>query len=460
MQQSFAGFNFNLNSFPDMISLAGSKASARSMSPGGSVHAMSDRLSLASGSMGAGIMGNAGNGGPSAPLTPQQMGVMGMEALETVIGYWEDALSTYQSHDGVLLSPEESEFCREIHNLLDAAYALQEQSELLFLDERSVLFREEDHVARERSIAPSHATASERHSSVRRGSETGLDSSESFASALDQIADLRDFEDFIEYFPEMEKYPLYQSAIKHLEEQPIPYRSLQSELVGCTSDAEYLAKLHCLRLAFQYLFKDEVKSRWVEDCGRQVLTDLMCLGDKDPKDFLVAYEALVEFLHDQTNWASIEEELTHRNVKAMTFYDICLDFIILDAFRDLDAPPNSVLAVVQNRFLTNGFKETALATAVWSVLKAKRRLLKYPNGFMSHFYGISEHISPLMVWGFFGPDENLKEVCHYFKEQMLDFLRDIYNFQKVHYTTVEGLASDIFQLMKDRVNNISIKFSQ
>lgn len=430
----------------DMISLAGSKASARSMSPGGSIQAMSDRLSLASGSMGAGVTTT------TTPLTPQQMGVMGMEALETVIGYWEDALSTYQSTDGVLMSPEDSEFCREIHNLLDAAYTLQEQSELLFLDERSVLFREEE--VKEKSVARSHATLE------RRGSEAGLDSSESFASALDQIADLRDFEDFIEYFPEMEKYPLYQSAIKHLEEQPIPYRSLQSELVGCNSDAEYLAKLHCLRLAFQYLFKDEVKSRWVEDCGRQVLTDLMCLGDKDPKDFLVAYEALVEFLHDQNNWASIEAELTLRNVKAMTFYDICLDFIILDAFRDLDAPPNSVLAVVQNRFLTNGFKETALATAVWSVLKAKRRLLKYPNGFMAHFYGISEHISPLMVWGFFGPDENLKEVCHYFKEQTLDFLRDIYNFQKVHYVSVEGLASDILKLMKDRVNNISIKFSQ
>lgn len=53
----------------------------------------------------------------------------------------------------------------------------------------------------------------------------------------------------------------------------------------------------------------------------------------------------------------------------MTFYDIVLDFIILDAFRDLDAPPGSVLAVIQNRFLSRGFKETALTTAVWSVLK-------------------------------------------------------------------------------------------
>ncbi|XP_063705311.1 mitoguardin [Culicoides brevitarsis] len=431
----------------DMISLAGSKASARSMSPGGSVHAMSDRLSLASGSLGAGVL--------NAQLTPQQLGVMGMEALETVIGYWEDALAQHSSSATLsLMSPEDSEFCKEIHNLLDVAYALQEQSELLFLDERSVLFREEEI---QREVASLHGS---RVNGSHRGSDPGLDSGESFASALDQIADLREFEDFLEALPEMEKYPLYQSAVKHLEEQPVPYRSIRTEMVNCSSDAEYLAKLHCLRLAFQYLSKDDTKMKWIEDCGRQVLTDLLCLADKDPKDFLVAYESMVEYLHDENNWEEIERELELRNVKAMTFYDICLDFIVLDAFRDLDAPPSSVLAVVQNRFLTNGFKETALATAVWSVLKAKRRFLKFPNGFMSHFYAVSEHTSPIFAWGFFGPNEYLSEVCHYFRDQMVDFLKDLYNFQKVRYTTVEDLASDIFTLMKQRVDNIGVKFSQ
>jgi hypothetical protein len=52
---------------------------------------------------------------------------------------------------------------------------------------------------------------------------------------------------------------------------------------------------------------------------------------------------------------------------------------------------------------------------VWSVLKAKRRMLKFPDGFMSHFYAISEQMSPLMAWGFLGPDENLKDTCQFFK---------------------------------------------
>ena len=47
-----------------------------------------------------------------------------------------------------------------------------------------------------------------------------------------------------------------------------------------------------------------------------------------------------------------------------------------DTFQDLESPPSSVIAVMNNRWLSNGFKETALQTAIWSVLKAKRRLLR------------------------------------------------------------------------------------
>lgn len=108
-----------------------------------------------------------------------------------------------------------------------------------------------------------------------------------------------------------------------------------------------------------FLFtQDESTGRWVADTGRQILSDLLVLGDKDPKDFFVEYEAMLDFLQDQSNWPAIEKELQQRDVKAMTFYDVVLDFIILDAFRDLDSPPASVTAVVNNRFLSNGFKET------------------------------------------------------------------------------------------------------
>lgn len=101
----------------------------------------------------------------------------------------------------------------------------------------------------------------------------------------------------------------------------------------------------------------------------------------------------------------------------------------------------------------------ALTTAVWSVLKAKRSMLSYSNGFMSHFYAISEQISPLMAWGFFGPDESLHNVCHYFKDQTMEFLSDIFNCQKCSYETVEGLSADIYANMHTKAENIRLKIN-
>jgi len=86
--------------------------------------------------------------------------------------------------------------------------------------------------------------------------------------------------------------------------------------------------------------------------------ELLCDGFQDPKDFLIAYEDMLDFLQDERNWVSMEQELSLKGVKAMTFYDVVLDYILMDAFEDLESPPSSVTAVVQNRWLSNGFKET------------------------------------------------------------------------------------------------------
>lgn len=369
-----------------------------------------------------------------------------MEALETSINYWEDALSVYRSNEGggplAVLGPEEAGFCRDIQQLLEAALELQERSEMLFLDERSVLFR------------PGSGTQQSDH-----GLDADISGGESFASAQDQVADLREFEEFTEFFPDLESLPLYQSALRHLENGGIPCRTLRTEVVKCGSDGEYLAKLHCLRLAFQHMLRDASNYLWFVDAGRQMLADLLLYADKDPKDFLIGYEEMLKYLQDSQNWRELEEELSLKGVKALTFYDIVLDYILMDAFEDLESPPSSVTAVVQNRWLSNGFKETALTTAVWSVLKAKRKLLKFPSGFMAHFYTISEQLSPLLAWGFLGPDDSLKDTCIYFKQQVMGFLADIFNFQKCKYTTVDQLANDVFSNVKVRVENVCQRLS-
>ena len=103
---------------------------------------------------------------------------------------------------------------------------------------------------------------------------------------------------------------------------------------------------------------------------------------------------------------------------------------------------------MNNRWLSNGFKETALQTAIWSVLKAKRRLLRHSDGFKAQFYNLSEIIMPTLAWGFFGPDENMNTLMCYFRDQVLDFIKGLYDSQCVRFTSIDDLSNDIMTLAK------------
>lgn len=90
---------------------------------------------------------------------------------------------------------------------------------------------------------------------------------ESFVSAQDTIADLNDFEDLNEILSGTDpKQSLYLEALEHLEKDGIPYRSIRTEFVGCENDTEYLAKLHCLRLAFKHIMNNDNDRNWYVDC--------------------------------------------------------------------------------------------------------------------------------------------------------------------------------------------------
>ncbi|GIX78408.1 mitoguardin [Caerostris darwini] len=376
--------------------------------------------------------------------TPQQLGTMGMESLGRSIAYWEKALIAYRPAPGDVLAltdAEEVKFTHMLENILEKAKRLQESCFELFLDSDSVLFKSE-----------TQSVISSRHEKItehERRTIVSMSSVESFVSAQAEVADLAEFEEY-ECHVDLKELALYQTALKKNEEGAIPIRLLRTEMLRCQSNREYIAKVHCIRVAFQLLFQKEEISTYFINVGNKLLTGLMLRGEKDPKDCLLAYEDIIAYSKDKKNWPVMEDELRGRGVKCLSFYDVVLDFIVLDAFEDLENPPSSVTAVVQNRWLSSGFKETALSTAVWSVLQAKRRMLQYPNGFISHFYKLSEHLIPVLAWGFYGPNETLKEICVYFKDEVMSFMFDIFNFNKVRFTKIEELASDIMQLANIR----------
>ena len=66
---------------------------------------------------------------------------------------------------------------------------------------------------------------------------------------------------------------------------------------------------------------------------------------------------MIEFVEDSSQRYKMAEELEYRGVKSLTFFDVVLDFVLMDAFEDITDPPSTVLTVINNRWLSDGVKE-------------------------------------------------------------------------------------------------------
>lgn len=107
---------------------------------------------------------------------------------------------------------------------------------------------------------------------------------------------------------------------------------------------------------------------------------------QSPKRFEDVFEEMISFLEEAEHWEDTEMELAARGVcftaltlrlpvpqersstlifdshahqvRHLNFYDIVLDFILMDSFEDLENPPFSIQNVINNRWLNSSFKET------------------------------------------------------------------------------------------------------
>lgn len=381
--------------------------------------------------------------------------LMGMELFEEALRKWEQALnirhttSSTSSNNSlavqgamcehpVLNEAQNKVFAEKLETLLHRAYHLQEDfGSSIPADSVLADFESEGTLILPR-VESFHR--------VQDDDATTVTSDDSFFSAA-EIFDAMSLE---EVYQPLRPAALYEEALSLVREGKVAFRSLRTEILECYSDQDFLAKLHCVRQAFQILLLDETHRTFFMETGKQMVAGLMVKANKSPKAFLESYEDMLLYTKREETWPITKMELEGRGVVCMNFFDIVLDFILMDAFEDLENPPSSVVAVLRNRWLSDSFKETALATACWSVLKAKRRLLMVPDGFISHFYAISEHVSPVLAFGFLGPRQHLSEVCTIFKQQIVQYLKDMFDHDKVRFTSSNCLAEDILNLSHRR----------
>ncbi|XP_051051480.1 mitoguardin 1 [Phodopus roborovskii] len=387
--------------------------------------------------------------------TPENLYLMGMELFEEALRRWEQALTfrSRQAEEDACSSvklgagdaiAEESvddiistEFIHKLEALLQRAYRLQEEFEAtLGGSDPNSLANDTD----------KDTDAGTKEAMDDFGlQDTGDSESDLFASAA-ELTEHRE----AQHSYGLESFcccPFYEEAMHLVEEGKIHSRVLRTEMLECLGDSDFLAKLHCIRQAFQVILSEAANRIFLAQSGRKILSALIVKARKNPKKFEDVFDEMIYFLEQTDHWDSTEMELAARGVKNLNFYDVVLDFILMDSFEDLENPPTSIQNVVNNRWLNSSFKETAVASSCWSVLKQKRQQMKISDGFFAHFYAICEHISPVLAWGFLGPRNSLYDLCCFFKNQVLFFLKDIFDFEKVRYSSIDTLAEDLTHLL-------------
>ncbi|XP_017657559.1 mitoguardin 1 isoform X4 [Nannospalax galili] len=343
--------------------------------------------------------------------TPENLYLMGMELFEEALRRWEQAL-TFRSRQA------EDEACSSIK--LGAGDAIAEESvddiistefihKLEALLQRAYRLQEEFEATLGGSDPNSLANDTDKDTDVNiRGSmaDFGLrdtldmEPTEFFTSAA-ELAEHRggrpsySLESFC-------RCPFYEEAMHLVEEGKISSRVLRTEMLECLGDSDFLAKLHCIRQAFQVILSEAATRTFLAESGRQILSALIVRAQKNPKKFEDVFDEMIYFLEQTDHWDSTEMEFAARG---------------------------------------------AVVSSCWSVLRQKRQQMKISDGFFAHFYAICEHISPVLAWGFLGPRNSLYDLCCFFKNQVLFFLKDIFDFEKVRYSSIETLAEDLLQLL-------------
>ncbi|EFO24423.2 hypothetical protein LOAG_04059 [Loa loa] len=313
----------------------------------------------------------------------------------------------------------------------------------------------------EKEILPSDETFWSTGGSQRAGTLSVL-SDDSFWSTYEELPLSIDDADVLMREPlnlDRDVLHFYQEGVAAVKTGEVNYRKLRTEFCCCEDDDDFKAKVWCIRQAFTEILSDEHNRVWLSQAGRQLIADLLRHASKDPSPFYLAYDAMMEYLNETQHMDIVDRELKQRGVPELGFWDVVLDYILIDAFEDLSRPPSAVLAVTRNVFLSQAMKESTLITVIWSMLKAKRARLTVARGFISHFYDISEAASPSITLGFLGTDEHLRELYYYFKEQICSFIVDIFNVKKVRYTSLKDLAEDIRLILETRLEMIQTRLS-
>ncbi|KAM7540882.1 hypothetical protein Aperf_G00000034537 [Anoplocephala perfoliata] len=357
---------------------------------------------------------------PNRKKSTVDCGTIGLQTLNKVIDQVEDCISRINRTVQQLNAKDQSAevFINELQKFLETSILLREQFKRAFIQETPIS-------ASDLQCIDSFSDAD----------------NESFFSTVEEI----DFSELELLILSNFHRPFYRNALKEINEASPPCRTIRTGFMLCSSDVEYLGKIICVRHGFDYILSKAEPVSWFIQAGKAVSCGLLINLGCATLDFENAFSSLLDYLsslHDPDNMTQFADELASKGVQALNFYDIFFDRILIDALENLSDPPQSIYTLTRNTWLSPSFKRSALDSAVWTLMAAKRKMLKYPDGFFALYYRVVETVTASLAWGFLGTDESLNAFCESVREEIVSFLRSLFKFSDSVTSTNQDIGDD------------------
>ncbi|EDQ92910.1 uncharacterized protein MONBRDRAFT_35524, partial [Monosiga brevicollis MX1] len=233
---------------------------------------------------------------------------------------------------------------------------------------------------------------------------------------------------------------VYELASTLVESNGVKYSNDRTRVTGCVSKKDFLARLHCIRLGSTCLMQEEAKRRWLAEVGRSMLSRVLAVANADVAAFDQAWNSTMHFV-EHADADTVFDELLSRGCAEISLFDCIIDYVLLEAFEGLDELPSSVTSVMSNSWVPRAVKEKTLCTAIWSVLTARRSTC-IPEGLMTRFYEIVQHVSPVLACGLLGCHQvtTLQPMLIKFKEMILTATREMFQFDPEECRTIVAVS--------------------
>ncbi|CAF0903315.1 unnamed protein product [Adineta steineri] len=416
--------------------------------------------------------------------TPQQLYKHGLEHLNISIDYWQRALTIIDlslPNQSDLIQNDETSNSNHLNSLRnkiqfllnkidvnsnanELALLLEQEKEQQQIqstydslpltnsltDNSLVILNRSDSIRVQQELQTILSVKSDLSTFNDRRSLRSIRSNDSFESCPDD-AEWLDTGDLI-FDPSSPYYslpPYYVYGLRLAEKNQVQYKKLRTKLLHCSSDTDYLAKLSCIRTACDELLGSDEKKDYLKRVSRAICERFLEKASKDKTRFVRAFEQMNILLANDHNWPMISEELASAGIKSPTVYNVGIDFMLLEGFEILDAPPSAMRTILQNRWFSETFREQALNKAVSCALRVRRATAKHQEGFLTTFLTLIEDMTPIFAWGILGPDSPVKSMCTFIKDTVLDFARSLYDLQRTDYSSLTNLTNDLDRQMNN-----------